>query len=759
MPVKNSVYVLPRSEQALEDFHWVRAEIVAGAATPPVCEAGFLEGLSDRPWKLSSTPHGTPTTPKSARRSPPEVSGARPAPPSAGNKPRPLSRGSGGVSRTWRRWISSGRPAATKWEALLAAAEACCDTLGHQPGRDRPRPVAPSRAAPGVTPAASAVDRIASAWLIRRFIDPEGAVQVRAAATPTTPAGGRGAVRMFEAEFTHEGDLCTFEVLVRRFRRRDPALRHLAEIVHDIDLKDSKFCHGRRLPVSSISSPGIAMRHADDVARIDGGSAVFEGLYSTSGGRSERRPAHRRSRLRRLQGAADRDSCAFRACPPRIPGRRGAAVGPKPSRALLREIGLANVEVLEDRRSPSPTSTATGSALAGAPTLILYGHHDVVPPGRPGPVALSAFAPAERGGRLYGRGAADDKGGILVHVAAVAAYLRTRGALPCNVEFVIEGEEEIGSGHLREFLERYQEQAGRGRRRPLRHRRTSTPASPRSPTSCADLCQVDVEVRCLERPVHSGQKGGPVPDPVQILCRLIAGLTAEGRIARRSRPLQARGRAQLRDSGHASGSLPFDARKFARAPGCCPASAWPERRPTPLRAHVDAPLPHRHRASSRSPSSALRTRSWTPRARVSPCARSRHGFARGGRAAHPQAHAPAAPRRARDRRGSSKLAVVGDRSRGPGLRRGPPGAQGGLRPRRGDDRARAARSDSCSRSPTSSTAPLPLTGVEDPACGAHSENESLHLGDWKKCMRAAVHLYDELSRVKFPRRSHRRRAG
>ena len=224
---------------------------------------------------------------------------------------------------------------------------------------------------------------------------------------------------------------------------------------------------------------------------------------------------------------------------------------------LLRRVGVRNVEVLEVKGA-HPYVYGDWLGRPSAPTIVLYGHHDVVPPGRPQRWKSPAFEPTERNGRLYGRGTADDKGGILVHVAAVAAYLKATGSLPCNVKFLIEGEEEIGSENLARFL--------------LRHKRKlAADAVVLSDTSNFDtgvpaltyrlrgLCVVDVEVRCLKQPVHSGQKGGPIPDPVQILCRLIADLTAADgslkipglykRVARGS----ARQRSRIR-------RLPFDAR-------------------------------------------------------------------------------------------------------------------------------------------------------------------------------------------------------
>jgi cysteinylglycine-S-conjugate dipeptidase len=424
---------------------------------------------------------------------------------------------------------------------------------------------------------------------------------------------------------------------------------------------------------------------------------------------------------------------------------------------LLREVGLANVEVLEVE-GVHPYVYGDWLGAPGAPTMLLYGHHDVVPPGRPEQWRSPAFAPVQRSGRLYGRGTADDKGGILVHVAAVASYLRTRGSLPCNARFVIEGEEEIGSGHLARFLERYRE-------------RLSADVVVLSDTSNFDtgvpaltyrlrgLCQVDVEVRCLERPVHSGQKGGPVPDPVQILCRLIAGLAARdgsldvpGLYAHVDRPTGRR-RARIR-------ALPFDEKKFARAAGLLPGVRLAgERAYSPFERMWTRPSltviafeAHPILGSSNQIVDSARARLSL---RTVPSMDSRHAGEllmrkltrnppHGARvearivrstpwwATDPEGPAFEAARRAL-KAGFGREAVL----------MGAGGSIGFVQP----------------FADFLEGAPCLLTGVEDPACGAHSENESLHLGDWKKCMRAAVHLYDELSRVTFARRRARKRAG
>ena len=145
------------------------------------------------------------------------------------------------------------------------------------------------------------MDRMASAWLIRRFVDR----QARFKFVPGHAyAPRRDELRfdMSEAEFTHEGDLCTFEVLVRRFRGQDPALVQLGEIVHDIDLKDGKFARPEAPGLERLIA-GIVMRYAGDAARLKEASAFFDSLHESfrrkSGDPGECRAAEARRGQRR----------------------------------------------------------------------------------------------------------------------------------------------------------------------------------------------------------------------------------------------------------------------------------------------------------------------------------------------------------------------------------------------------------------------------------------------------------------------------
>jgi hypothetical protein len=278
-PVKNSVYVLPRSEQALEDFQWVRREIVDGGGDASVCEARFVEGLSDAAVEAlltSARAEDYAALARDARR----LHGA-------------LAR------RTRQRGEARGRSAAALLRLRKRLAEIAAIDFFSAPGReavesllgaieDRLHAPAGAKDVPAlatieahgrtwVTRAGVQVDRIASAWLIRRFIDPEARFKL-VPGQGYAPEPGELRFDMFEAEFTHEADLCTFEVLLRRFGLQDRALGHVAEVVHDIDLKDAKFARPEAAGLESLLA-GIAARHEEDEGRLREGGAVFESLY------------------------------------------------------------------------------------------------------------------------------------------------------------------------------------------------------------------------------------------------------------------------------------------------------------------------------------------------------------------------------------------------------------------------------------------------------------------------------------------------
>ncbi|MBV9204655.1 MAG: dipeptidase [Actinobacteria bacterium] len=190
---------------------------------------------------------------------------------------------------------------------------------------------------------------------------------------------------------------------------------------------------------------------------------------------------------------------------------------------LLREAGLPEVEVVTAGDS-RPAVLGRRPAPPGARTVLLYAHHDVQPAGDPAAWASDPFEPAERHGRLYGRGAADDKAGIAVHLAALRAHRRLPGdGPPVGVTVLVEGEEEIGSPALAEFLDGY---AGRLAADVVVFADAVNWAQdvPSLTTTLRGGASVVVEVRTLDHGVHSGLYGGPVPDALTALCRVLASL-------------------------------------------------------------------------------------------------------------------------------------------------------------------------------------------------------------------------------------------
>jgi acetylornithine deacetylase/succinyl-diaminopimelate desuccinylase-like protein len=187
---------------------------------------------------------------------------------------------------------------------------------------------------------------------------------------------------------------------------------------------------------------------------------------------------------------------------------------------LLRGCGLDTRLV---RRGGQPAVVGTRAAPPGAPTVLLYAHHDVQPAGDPALWTGEPFEPQERDGRLYGRGAADDKAGVMAHVAALRAF---GDQLPVGVVVFVEGEEEYGSDSLDALLEEHRDEL-RSDVIVIADSGNWDVGVPALTTSLRGLVNCFVEVRTLRSAVHSGMFGGPVPDSLTVLARLIATLHDE----------------------------------------------------------------------------------------------------------------------------------------------------------------------------------------------------------------------------------------
>jgi acetylornithine deacetylase/succinyl-diaminopimelate desuccinylase-like protein len=223
----------------------------------------------------------------------------------------------------------------------------------------------------------------------------------------------------------------------------------------------------------------------------------------------------------------------------RIPGVSAAGFDPgeversaEHVRELLSDVGLQRAEILRlDGAHPYVTAEWLGAG-EDATTALIYAHHDVQPPGREEKWESPPFEPTLRpDGRLYGRGVVDDKAGILLHAAALRAWLEQTGALPINVKVIVEGEEEIGSEHLADFLRAHRERFDADVLI-LSDTANLDTGVPSLTTSLRGLISVDVTLRTLDHPLHSGMWGGPVPDAATALATLLARLVGpQGEIA------------------------------------------------------------------------------------------------------------------------------------------------------------------------------------------------------------------------------------
>jgi hypothetical protein len=278
--IKNSVYVLPASEQTHEDFRWVQREIEKSGGEASICEARFVDGLNAEQVTASfntarDADYASLADDARALLARTEERGAL-----AEERRAEIESGARRLRRRFDAvtaidfFRAAGRGTV---EGLLAGIESRLAPATRPPAPGGVLLPADYRGRVWVTRRGVHIDRMACAWLIRRFIDADARFKFVGGKT-YAPAAGEVRFDMFEAEFTHEGDRCTFEVLADAFVRDDAALRPLAEIIHDIDLKDGKFGRAETPGVAQIVL-GIAMAEKDDEERLAQAAVLFDGLY------------------------------------------------------------------------------------------------------------------------------------------------------------------------------------------------------------------------------------------------------------------------------------------------------------------------------------------------------------------------------------------------------------------------------------------------------------------------------------------------
>jgi hypothetical protein len=277
LALKNSVYVLPERDECLEDLQWIAQEAAAGGGEAFVCRVDFVGGVSEDALtqefrRRSEAAYGAFKAEVSEALEQGRRRGARPAE----ELPATLGR----LRKRLEEVVAVDffeSPARKEAEAMVRTLEARLH--GRKAGAAAPKRRPDLVGRTWVTRAGAKIDRLASAWLVRRFVDPGARFRFLEPDGPGKRPGEIG-FDMVGGDFTHEGDRCTFETLLARLGLDEPALRAIAEIVHDVDLKDGKYGRPEAQGIRQLVE-GLVQAHPDDHQRLSRGIALFDELYAS----------------------------------------------------------------------------------------------------------------------------------------------------------------------------------------------------------------------------------------------------------------------------------------------------------------------------------------------------------------------------------------------------------------------------------------------------------------------------------------------
>jgi len=278
--VKNSVYVLPSNERTREDFQWLQKEIEGIGGESSLCEARFVDGLSDPQIRtLFNTARDSDYAQLGE-----ELREALSATAAGTDRSEELRQRTRRLRKRFdqiRAVDFFGAEGRTASEGMLGQLD---EALSERRAPRGSKGIASQFVGrTWVTRPKLGVDRMASAWLIQRFIDP--AAKFRFAPQKEATKPGELRFDMAEADFTHEGDCCTFEVLLEKFSLADPGLAAIGRIIHDLDLKDGKYRDEETAGISAMLA-GIEALYAEDDQRLRNAALLLNALHQALGGRA-----------------------------------------------------------------------------------------------------------------------------------------------------------------------------------------------------------------------------------------------------------------------------------------------------------------------------------------------------------------------------------------------------------------------------------------------------------------------------------------